>query len=520
MTDNRVKKERALSGRKRSATRLLTGAAVLVVATSLGAQAEPAASAGPAAETCYADGWSESLRCYRIPVSADGEVALSVLVAPAVNGGQREPLYLLAGGPGQAASDLARLLNPLRKLNRGRDIVMVDRRGGGRSDAFDCGLGAETPASIERFVGKLATCYQASGERPLTINSRQTVDDLETVRKALGHSQISLWGGSWGTRTALLYQQWYPESLQSLVLDGVAPIDTKVFLAASATESALVALQQACSDDPVCAGFGDWRAQLDTLLASWGEEQARNFPDPLTGKTVDEPIEAWMLAGAVRTALYDPGAAAQLPFAVAQASRGNYAPLSGIVGLFAEMEGAMAMGLTFSVACAEEMNRISAEEIASDAAGTFIGDGFIRVFSEGCKVWPVPALPYEAPQPRHHPVLLISGSADPITPPKYADEQLAYLDHKQHLVVRGGGHINSARGCVPDLILEFLDQPQVPLDQECLADIQRPPFTAGNYGPALLPRVPEADSRLAEEQQSGSESAGREVAREVEGGSP
>ncbi|WP_233998641.1 alpha/beta fold hydrolase [Microbulbifer pacificus] len=470
-----------------------------------------------ASESCYADGWSESLRCYRVPVGDDGEVALSVLVAPAVNGGQHEPLYLLAGGPGQAASDLVRLLNPLRKLNRGRDIVMVDRRGGGRSNAFDCGLGTDVPSDIEAFVAKLAVCRVNSGERPLTINSRQTVDDLETVRRALGHSRISLWGGSWGTRTALLYQQWYPQSLQSLVLDGVAPIETKVFLAASAAESALVELQQACSGDPVCARFGDWRAQLDALLANWTEEQARNFPDPLTGKTVEEPIEAWMLAGAVRTALYDPGAAAQLPFAVDQASRGNYTPLSGIVGLFAEMEGAMSMGLTFSVACAEEMNRISAQDISSDAAGTFIGDGFIRVFTEGCKVWPVPEQRYEVPLPRHHPVLLISGSADPITPPKYAEEKLAYLENPQHLIVQGGGHINSMRGCIPDLILAFLDDPQATLDQECLADIHRPPFTAGNYGPALAPQIPEADSRLANEGSTESESA-VQVAGEVEGG--
>lgn len=525
-----MKKERVFDGRKRpiacSLRRWLGLSSLYVLAVTLTSvapitQAESAVQAMPAvpaSETCYVDGWAESLQCYRIPVSDDGKVALSVLVAPAVNGGQHEPLYLLAGGPGQAASDLARLLNPLRKLNRGRDIVMVDRRGGGRSDAFDCGLGVDAPSNIEQFVAKLAVCRINSGDRPLTINSRQTVDDLETVRKALGHARISLWGGSWGTRTALLYQQWYPESLQSLVLDGVAPIDTKVFLAATAAESALVELQQACSGDPVCAGFGDWRNQLDSLLANWSDEQAQNFPDPLTGKTVEEPLEAWVLAGAVRTALYDPGAAAQLPFAVDQAGRGNYVPLSGIVGLFAEMEGAMSMGLTFSVACAEEMNRISAEDIASDAAGTFIGDGFIRVFSEGCKVWPVAAQPYDAPQPRHHPVLLISGSADPITPPKYADEQLAYLEQKQHLVVQGGGHINSMRGCVPDLILEFLDHPQAELDQNCLADIHRPPFTAGNFGPALLPELPEADSRLAGEHQQEEENAGPEMAGDVEGG--
>jgi len=485
-------------------------------ALSAGAIAEPETVQAGAldSEPCYADGWPEALRCYRVPVSPEGDVALSVLVAPAVNAGGSEPLYLLAGGPGQAASDLARLLNPLRKLNRGRDIVMVDRRGGGRSDAFDCGLGADTPSSIERFTAQMAACYIGAGQRPLTINSRQTVDDLETVRQSLGHGRISLWGGSWGTRTALLYQQWYPESLQSLVLDGVAPIETPVFLAASAAESALQQLEQACSQDPICAGFGDWRSQLDALLDNWSEAQARSFPDPFTGRAVEEPVETWMLAGAVRTALYDPAAAAQLPFAVTEANRGNYAPLSGILGLFADMEGGMSMGLTLSVACAEEMNRIDAGDIARDSADTFIGDMFIRIFVEGCKVWPVPPRPYDKPEPRAHPVLLISGTADPITPPQYADEQLAYLPNQQHLVVQGGGHINSARGCVPDLILQFLDQPGTPLDDRCLADIRRPPFTAGAFGPALMPElvIPEADSLLAEGETGAEQPARDQVA--------
>ena len=470
--------------------------AALVLAVSLGSGAAAAAKADnaqldhlqndtpiPASQACYLDGWSESLRCYQIAV--DEDVELAVMVAPAVNGGQHEPLYMLAGGPGQAASQLARLLNPLRKLNRERDIVLVDRRGAGKSDAFDCGMDKDMPVQLQEFVDQLAACYQASPQRPKSLNSRQTVEDLEAVRKALGHHKISLWGGSWGTRTALLYQQWYPDSLQSLVLDGVAPIETKVFLTAKAAESSLQALVDACAEDAVCADFGDWRSDLDTLLATWTPQQAAAFPDPFTGLPGKEPVEAWMLASAVRTALYDPAAAAQLPFAVQQARSGNLLPLSGIFGLFAQLEGSMAMGLTFSVACAEEVNRMSAGEIAADSADTFIGDTFVRTFLEGCKRWPVAPRPYDKPEPRNHPVLLISGTADPITPPDYADSQLDYLPHKQHLVVAGGGHINSARGCIPELIREFLDAPDTALDQSCVADIQRPPFMAAAYGPAL-----------------------------------
>jgi pimeloyl-ACP methyl ester carboxylesterase len=459
--------------------RRLCGAAILAAIPGLPLTAAEA-------DSCYLDGWAEPLRCYRVPLGTPGGAqTLAVMVAPALNGTGREPLYLLAGGPGQAASDLAPLLNAFRKINRERAMVLVDRRGAGRSGAFRCGFGAQLPADLDVFAQALAGCYLGQRDYAEQLNSRQAVEDLERVRLFLGHQRIALWGGSWGTRTALLYQQWYPDSLSALVLDAVAPIDTKVFLTAAAAERALQALERDCSADSVCAQFGDWRGELDRLLAGWDNRQAQHFPDPLTGAPTAEPVQAWMLANAVRAALYDPAAAAQLPYAISQAGRGNYLPLSSILGLFAGQADSMAMGLTFSVACAEEMNRISAQEIVADSAATFLGQAFIRPFLAGCQVWPVAPKPYAPPQARNQPVLLISGAADPITPPEYAKTQLNYLSNKQHLIVAGGGHINSRRGCIPNLIARFLDAPLIPLDDTCVATIHRPPFMADASGPAL-----------------------------------
>ncbi|WP_237068634.1 alpha/beta hydrolase [Microbulbifer guangxiensis] len=436
-------------------------------------------------KTCFLDGWSQPLHCYQVPVGAGEQPAeLAVAVAPAVNPDGSEPLYLLAGGPGQAASDLVPLLPSFNRINRNRDIVMVDRRGAGRSGAFDCGLEEELPADLDAFAMHLSGCFQEQRARTEDLYSRRTVDDLEEVRTHLGHEKIVLWGGSWGTRTALLYQQWYPESLSALVLDGVAPIETKVFLSARAAEQALQQLQDACREDPSCAGFGDWRKDLDRLLAEWGSGDAR-LADPLTGAAIGRRVPRWEVANAVRTALYDPGVAAQLPYVIHQAARGNLLPLSGLSSLFLPASDTMSMGLTFSVACAEELNRISAEEVAADSRETFLGSGFYDLFEAGCRVWPVAERSYPTPEPRDHPVLLISGSADPITPPDYADTRLDYLTHKQHLVVAGGGHINSARGCIPDLIAEFLDTPDEPLDTQCVGEIRRPPFMADAFGPAL-----------------------------------
>ncbi|GAA5525143.1 hypothetical protein Maes01_01708 [Microbulbifer aestuariivivens] len=436
-------------------------------------------------EACHLHGWSQSLRCYQVPVGTESKpVLLAVAVAPAINPDGSEPLYLLAGGPGQAASHLAPLLHSFRKVNRNRDIVMVDRRGAGRSGAFDCGLQQELPADLETLSARLGRCYREQQARTEGLNSRRAVEDLEQVRGHLGHDKIALWGGSWGTRTALLYQQWYPQSLSVLVLDAVAPIDAKVFLSAGAAEQALVELQEDCREDRSCAALGDWRSELDQLLRDW-ESVAGRLADPLTGAPLQRRVPRWELANAVRTALYDPAAAAQLPYVIHQAAVGNLLPLSGLTSLFLPAADSMSMGLTFSVACAEELSRISDAEVVADSRDTFLGSAFIDLFLAGCRVWPVPPAPYTDPQPRDHPVLLISGSADPITPPHYADSQLEYLSHKRHLIVDGGGHINSRRGCIPELIADFLGDPEQPLDAACVSEIRRPPFMVAASGPAL-----------------------------------
>ncbi|MDP5208378.1 alpha/beta hydrolase [Microbulbifer sp. 2205BS26-8] len=437
---------------------------------------------------CYLDGWRNTLRCSRLTVGkGDTRVSLAVMVAPAVSESDKAPLYLLAGGPGQAASDLAPMLNLFRRVNRERAIVLVDRRGAGLSQSLDCGWKLMLPTDLEVFSSELADCYLEQKSFANSLSSRQTVNDLERVRKHLGHRKIALWGVSWGTRTALLYQQWYPESLSVLVLDAVAPIETKVFLTAQAAEGALQALERDCLKDRACAQLGDWRTELNDLLENW-QATAIPFPDPFTGVLSEEPVPRWVLQNVIRGALYHPETAALLPYAIKQASRGNYLPLSAIEGLL--RQNIMSLGLTFSVACAEELNRISPEEVARDEAGTFLGNAFLEMFERGCQVWPVSEKPYTKPELRSHPVLLISGEADPITPPRYVDEQLQYLSNKQHLIIAGGGHSNTGRGCIPELIADFLHAPDKPLEQGCMEEIHRPPFMVDGFGPAPGRKTP------------------------------
>ena len=49
------------------------------------------------------------------------------------------------------------------------------------------------------------------------------MDDLDEVRAALGYERINLFGGSYGTRAALVYLKRHPQSVRTVTLQGVAP---------------------------------------------------------------------------------------------------------------------------------------------------------------------------------------------------------------------------------------------------------------------------------------------------------
>ena len=74
------------------------------------------------------------------------------------------------------------------------------------------------------------------------------------------------------------------------------------------------------------------------------------------------------------------------------------------------------------------------------SAGSFEGDLRIRAQQRACAIWnvdPVPAS-YDEPVRSEAPILMISGSDDPATPPQYARDALPYLPNARILLIRNG----------------------------------------------------------------------------------
>ena len=219
-------------------------------------------------------------------------IGLHVVVLPAFSRPAREhAVTYLAGGPGQAATELAAdLSQQLNALNLYRDILLVDQRGTGRSSPH----------------GGDGTLY----------GTRMAMDDLDAVRAALGYRQLDVIGSSYGATAAQVYLKLHPSSVHTLTLSGATAIDVPFFARyAVNAQRALDQLANLCASDPDCREtFPGWERQFGELVAAWNA-------DPEHGMTGDE------LASIVHVMLLDLEKAVSIPLVVSSAAKGDYGPL-------------------------------------------------------------------------------------------------------------------------------------------------------------------------------------------------
>jgi pimeloyl-ACP methyl ester carboxylesterase len=418
--------------------------ALLATLPAVVAAATPATPAQT--RTCHLPGVEEALRCLTLPVPLEpGKPAtlnLHVTIAPALRQGARpDPLFVLAGGPGEAGSDVLPLLSTaFRRVRATRDIVFIDQRGTGLSGKLDCPSDGDADAQLSDLEADAAMrrCIAASKAPFAAYTTAAAARDIEAVRRALGYEKINLWGGSYGTRLAQAYARAYP----------------------------------------------NLRGEFDALVARLDAGPLTlNLPDPRTARQVDVTLTSARLLDTVRSMLYSPADARRLPFLVHSASAGRWQPFVARRNLAADFaaEGAPATLLHLAVVCAEDMPRFTPALAAADASP------LTRTLADRlkglCRAMNVPAVPYVAPTRIAAPALLLSGALDPVTPPRRAQDAARFMAKAQLLTAPNVGHGVSQLGCAPRLLRAFLDRPEASIDSACLNEIPAPTFQLGSAGP-------------------------------------
>jgi pimeloyl-ACP methyl ester carboxylesterase len=449
-----------------------------------------------ALEPCRLPGWNEDLRCGRYEVYENREaktgrkISLRVVVAPAL--GEKaspDPVFYFAGGPGVGAIDNFRLAGKgfLAGLRRERDLVFVDQRGTGGSNQLPCNLRGDKNDMAaffsEIFAPERLRACRAELEKVADLKLYSTpiaMDDLDEVRAALGYDKINLYGGSYGSTAALAYLRQYPQRVRTATVAGVAPPDMKLPLPfGKGVQNALEHVFADCAAEEKCrAAFPTPMADLETARKRLEKDTASfETVNPFTQQPQKIILTREAFGEAIRALLYIPEFSRWLPLLAHQASRGEFELFASVA--FQSMrvlEDQIARGMHFSVVCGEDMQFITAAEAERELAGTFYGDYRLKAYRRACDIWPRSDAPasFATPVKSEAPVLLISGEADPVTPPWLAEAAARHLPNSRQIVIPHTGHFHSFH-CVDELIAAFVAKGTVKdLDASCLAQIRRP----------------------------------------------
>lgn len=446
---------------------------------------------------------SYAAECGDLQVPEDPEasggrmIRLFVARVPAISRRKRaDPLFVLAGGPGQAATELFASVAPLfARIGRDRDIVLVDQRGTGRSNRLGCdadrSLFDETPAQIERTVVRCRAVLDARADLRQYTTSRAVLD-LDRVRAALQYDRIDLYGVSYGTRVAQQYARRFPQRARALILDGVVSPQLVLGPAiALDAETALEHILARCRDEPACSqAFGDPAQDYHALRTALAARSVMvRAPNPMTGLPQVLEFSDRHLAVVLRLSSYASEQAALLPLALHRAqSTGDFGALASIFLLAQHsLDDALALGVHNSVVCTEDIPYINAASInRTQLEATYMGAAQLEGLQTVCQHWPRGIMDPDlhAPLASRTPALLLSGTDDPVTPPVYATQAALGFADKLHIVMPGLGHSQLAAPCLERIMAQFIEAGTARgLDASCTKDVRPMPFFTSLAGP-------------------------------------
>jgi pimeloyl-ACP methyl ester carboxylesterase len=364
------------------------------------------------------------------------------------------PIIYLAGGPGgsgsgSAAGDRFPVFMHLRKA---ADVVALDQRGVAHSTPTPVCPGRwEYPLAwpldetkLREIIGPwLRRCAEHIRDSVdiAAFNAKESADDIEDLRKALGAEKVSLWGISYGTHLGLAYMRKYPGRVHRAILAGVEGPDHTWKLPAR-VEASLRRLDSTVAADK---RVGD---RVGELIPRLRETVARLAAQPAVGNAVDRrtkqthrvtvgPLD---LQQAVYFAQGERESIELLLTRLADILDGRYDALAQFAYNTRTENTELVMALSTDCAAGATAQRQAL--IASQAQAAVLGDVANLALRVRCPFWPVPDLgdSMRMPFSSDAGVLAISGTLDNRTPPDNAEEVLRHFPNAHHLVIDGASH--------------------------------------------------------------------------------
>ncbi|HYN90756.1 MAG TPA: alpha/beta hydrolase, partial [Thermoleophilaceae bacterium] len=429
--------------------------------------------------------------CARLSVPLDrsgavpGRVSLLVKRVRARRRATRPPLFVLAGGPGQSATESfgAEALGVLYPVYGNRDLIVFDQRGTGRSGLLRCRRLERS--NLLKAGEAAAACAARLGARRAFYTSRDSADDIDAIREQLGAELIALFGTSYGTKVALGYSLRYPARVDRLVLDSVVEVDGPDSLYLETLEAVPRALRSLCRNR--CSWTSDPVADLAGLVGRMARGPLRGRVidrrgHPRVGRLTRPDLFTILLAGD-----FDPALRAAFPGAVRAALGRDATPLLRLRRRAFEVDAEppppriLSVGVYAATTC-EEARLPWARSTPPDPAerrrqaaayAATISDVEFEPFDRAtslksdtlalCERWPhAPAAPEFGPGPLPDvPVLQLEGEDDLRTPVENARRTAQMFPRSTLVVAPATGHSALGAdfsGCVERAFAAFFRQ--------------------------------------------------------------
>ena len=377
----------------------------------------------------------------------------------------------IEGGPGYPTSDdrdgRAALWRP---VSARRNLLLVDLRGTGRSEAIAC---TAFSRSTVGYIRRAAHCARQLGPARDLYSTSQAVQDIEDVIQALGLGKVDVYGDSYGSYAAQAFALRFPERLRSLTLDGTYPLPGSDPAAADLVAAGRRGLRLTCKRSPGCPQ----PARSDPVgLVSRFVDRVRAHPlvgyaPDGDGSRVRVRVNEDGLVQIYSAGYYFPSLWRELPAAILAARHGDPAPILRLgaetitVDAGGEDPPASSEGLYLAVTCHDypqvwdpatpirDRPAELARGLAAYPRGTFepfSGAAWNGTDYEGwqaCLRWPSPRVadppdPVGAVYP-DVPTLVLNGDLDTITASSGAREVARRFPGSTFVEVRNSLHVTA-----------------------------------------------------------------------------
>lgn len=435
--------------------------------------------------TCHVTGVDGEVLCGRYEVYENRiarkgrKIGLNIVVLPAEGPDVgADPLVFLAGGGVAPATSYAPFLkNAFPVLRRHRDVLLIDQRGTEGSGPLECDLTTDPTNAGYRDEGRfLEAVRQCRRELEKKADLRYyttpiAMDDLDEVRGWLGYPRLNLFGVSYGTTAAMVYVRQHPQSVRTVTLQGVLPLDAPMWLEyPRSSQQALERVFAACAGQPAChAAFPDLENEFSSFLEHLAEKPVKvKVSPPEGGSEVEVTIDDEVLRVFVSRVLYSASRIHDFPLLVHLASRGDFELLAPRVA--SKEESGIPKGIYLSIVCSENMH-FDPAALPAATAGTFMGGLRVGRDLAACREWPRGWLPegFWTPVKSDVPTLVLNGALDSATPPRYGERVAKTLSNARRFTLPNRGH-NDTDPCVCGMIEAFIIKGNIDgLDTSCLA---------------------------------------------------